>query len=264
MGKIEQNIGKRLDLLYEKLNRRKYVHPDPLEFLYDYPDIRDREVVGLVSSGLAYGRVGQILKSVSTILKKMGPEPSVFLLENNYETMQKAFEGFVHRFATGDKMAAFLTGAKAVIREFGSLGECFAYGFSKNDKTIFKALCFFAEKMRQHCPACPGHLVPVPGRLSACKRLNLYFRWMVRCDAVDPGGWCSSWSSGLIIPLDVHMHRICLQLGFTHRKSADMKTAMEITRQFRKISDRDPVKYDFSLTRLGIRGDLTPEFFLKI
>ncbi len=264
MGKTDQNIGKRLDLLYEKLNRRKYVHPDPLEFLYDYRDIRDREIVGLVSSGLAYGRGGQILKSVSIILKKMGPEPSVFLLENNYNTMRKAFGGFAHRFATGDKVAAFLTGAKAVIREFGSLGECFASGLSKKDKTNFKALCFFAEKIRQHCPACPGHLVPVAGSLSACKRLNLYFRWMVRSDAVDPGGWCSSWSSGLIIPLDVHMHRICLQLGFTNRKSADMKTAMEITRQFRKISDHDPVKYDFSLTRLGIRGDLTPEFFLKI
>ncbi|MFO8084225.1 MAG: TIGR02757 family protein [Desulfobacterales bacterium] len=256
-----QNIASRLDLLYDRLNQRKYVHPDPLEFLYFYNDIRDREIVGLVSSSLAYGRVAQILKSVSAILKKMGPEPSVFLKESNYETLKATFEGFVHRFATGDKMAAFLTGVKAVVEHFGSLEQCFTAGLVKNEKTVFPALDFFAGKIRQYCPACPGHLVPVPGSTSACKRLNLYFRWMVRCDAVDPGGWDIFRVPKLIVPLDIHMHRICLQLGFTRRKTADMKTAMEITRSFVDISSHDPVKYDFVLTRIGIRDDLDPGIF---
>jgi uncharacterized protein (TIGR02757 family) len=261
---LVQMIEKKLELLYEKLNRREYVHPDPLEFLYDYDDIRDREIVGLVSAGLAYGRVAQILTSISSILRNMGPRPSVYLEENTFETMKISLNGFTHRFATGEKMAAFLRGIKAVIREFGSLEECFNYGLDKAESTIFSGLSFLAEKIRKHCPVCPGHLVPVPGRMSACKRFNLYFRWMIRHDAVDPGGWKSCSPAKLIIPLDVHMYRIGLQLGFTKRRSADMKTALEITRAFRKISPQDPVRYDFSLTRLGIRNDLNPDFFLKM
>ena len=257
-------IEKKFELLYEKLNRREYVHPDPLEFLYSYDDIRDREIVGLVSAGLAYGRVAQILKSVSSILRNMGPRPSVFLENNSFETMKLSFNGFTHRFTTGEKMAAFLMGIKAVIREFGSLEQCFNAGLNKGEHTVFSELSFFAEKIRKYSHICPGHLVPVPERMSACKRFNLYFRWMIRHDAVDPGGWESCSPAKLIIPLDIHMYRLSLKLGFTNRRSADMKTALEITRAFEKISPQDPVRYDFSLTRLGIRDDLNPAFFLKM
>jgi len=220
--------------------------------------------VGLVSACLAYGRVGQILKSVSSILKYLGPRPSVYLEENSFETMKISFNGFTHRFATGEKMAAFLMGIKAVIREFGSLEACFNAGLDKTEHTVFSGLCFFAEQIRKYCPVCPGHLVPIPGRMSACKRFNLYFRWMVRYDAVDPGGWENCSPSKLIIPLDIHMYRLSVHLGLTKRRSADMKTALEITREFGKISPQDPVRYDFSLTRLGIRGDLNPDLFLKM
>ena len=259
---MAQQFPDQLDVLYEKLNQRKYVHPDPLEFLYAYQDIREREIVGLVSSSLAYGRVAQINRSVATILKIMGPQPSVFLDASNFESLKAAFDGFVHRFTTGNQMAAFMTGVKAVLKEYGSLEECFTAGLEKKDTTVFSGLCFFADKIRQNCPACPDHLIPVPMRGSACKRFHLFLRWMVRKDAVDPGGWDGGLTPKLIIPLDTHMHRICLQLGMTHRKTADMKTALETTRSFGTISSHDPVKYDFSLTRLGIRNDLNPEFFL--
>jgi uncharacterized protein (TIGR02757 family) len=257
-------IENKFELLYEKFNRREYVHPDPLEFLYNYDDIKDREIVGLISAGLAYGRVAQILNSVSSILKYMGPKPSVYLKENSFENMKISFNGFSHRFATGEKIASFLTGIQAVIHEFGSLEECFNVGLDKKESTLFSGLSFFAERIRRYAPICPGHLAPVPERMSACKRFNLYFRWMIRHDAVDPGGWKSCSPAKLIIPLDIHMYRICFQLGFTKRRSADMKTAIEITREFKKISPQDPARYDFSLTRLGIRDDLNPDFFLKM
>jgi uncharacterized protein (TIGR02757 family) len=259
-----QMIKKKFELLYEKLNRPEYVHPDPLEFLYNYDDIRDREIAGLVSAGLAYGRVAQILKSISFVLRNMGSRPSVYLEENSFETMKMSFNGFTHRFATGEKMASFLVGIKAVIREFGSLEDCFKSGLDKAEPTVFSGLSFLAEKIRKDCPVCPGHLAPIPARMSACKRYNLYFRWMIRHDAVDPGGWKSCSPAKLIIPLDIHMYKIGLQLGFTRRRSADMKTALEITSAFRKISPHDPVRYDFSLTRLGIRNDLNPNLFLKM
>ena len=261
---LNQMIKNQLERLYQTLNRREYVHPDPLEFLYNYDNVRDREIVGLVCAGLAYGRVAQILKSVSVILKIMGPSPSAFLKENSFETMKTTLNGFVHRFASGENMSSFLAGMKAVIQEFGSLEECFYAGLDEGEQTIFSGLSFLAGQIRKHCPLCPGHLVAVPERMSACKRLNLYLRWMVRCDAVDPGGWANCSASKLIIPLDVHMYRLCTQLGFTSRRCTDMKTALEITEAFRKISPQDPVRYDFSLTRLGIRDDLSADSFLKM
>ena len=90
---------RKLDDLYEKLNRREYVHPDPLEFLYLYENVSDREIAGLVASALAYGRVASILNSVSAVLKIMGPSPSAFLLDTPYSIVKKKLEGFVHRFA---------------------------------------------------------------------------------------------------------------------------------------------------------------------
>ena len=90
-----------------------------------------------------------------------------------------------------------------------------------------------------------------------------FLRWMVRKDEVDPGGWYNVPSSRLIVPLDTHMHRICLALGLTQQKRADMRTALEITTAFRTITPDDPVKYDFALTRLGIRNDTDMDAFLK-
>ncbi|MBW2226086.1 MAG: DUF2400 family protein, partial [Deltaproteobacteria bacterium] len=99
----------------------------------------------------------------------------------------------------------------------------------------------------------PGHLVALPEKGSACKRMNLFLRWMVRKDRVDPGGWADVPLSKLIVPLDTHMHKISLQLGFTSKKQANMHAALEITDGFKNFVPDDPVKYDFSLTRFGIR-----------
>ena len=99
-------------------------------------------------------------------------------------------------------------------------------------------------------------LLPCPEKGSACKRFHLFLRWMVRNDAVDPGGWDGISASKLIVPLDVHMHRICMRLGLTSRAQADLKTALEVTGRFRAIVPEDPVRYDFALTRIGIRNDI--------
>ncbi|MCP4105693.1 MAG: TIGR02757 family protein [Desulfobacteraceae bacterium] len=255
---------KNLEILYRKFNKRKYVHPDPLEFLYEYKSPDDREIVGLVASSLAYGRVAQILKSVSYVLNIMGASPSLFLKNASHKTLQKKLKGFKHRFATGDKLSAMLMGAKNIIEEYGSLYECFLAGLKKNDETIVRAMSFFAEKITGSAHDNPGHLIPLPEKGSACKRMNLFLRWMVRKDDVDPGGWEKIPSSKLIIPLDTHMHQICLRSGMTVRKQANMRTALEITSGFKKLVPDDPVRYDFALTRLGIRDDADPDDFFKI
>jgi uncharacterized protein (TIGR02757 family) len=259
---MNTELKDRLEKLYRRLNRREFIHPDPLEFVYLYKDPADREIVALIASSLAYGRVGQILKSVACVLAPMVPSPSVFVAESSLETIQKTLCDFKHRFATGDHLASLLSGIKQVLERYGSLHACFMAGMN-NEDTVLPALTRFATEMTACAGGRVGHLVPSPERGSACKRLNLFLRWMVRSDDVDPGGWESVSPSKLIVPLDTHMHRISLSLGLTKRRQANILTAKEITEGFRQISPEDPVKYDFSLTRLGMRGDEELSTFLN-
>jgi uncharacterized protein (TIGR02757 family) len=254
---------KRLDELYCLYNRREYVRPDPVEFLYDYPDLRDRELVGLIASSLAYGRVNQILKSVSSVLKRMNHSPFSFLRESSRNRIYSTFSDFQHRFTTGDEMARMLWGSKHVIERYGSLYACFLNGLSDDEATILPALSAFVREIKAVSPARRNSALASPRRGSACKRLNLFLRWMVRQDDVDPGGWSNVPVSKLIVPLDTHMYRICFLLNCTRRKQADMHTAIQITDSFRTIAPEDPVRYDFALTRLGIRSDTDLDAFLE-
>jgi len=253
----------KLDRLYNQYNHRRFVHPDPLEFLYDYPDLAEMELVGLIASSLAYGRVAQILKSISSILERMHHSPRSFLLNSSRKDLFASFSGFRHRFTTGDEMGYMLLGAKQAIEQYGSLYNCFLAGLNKHDDSIIPAISAFVKQLNSATKEGVNSLLPSPERGSACKRINLFLRWMVRKDRVDPGGWDKVPRSMLIIPLDTHMHHICTDLNMTCRKNADMPTAIEITEAFRKIAPEDPVRYDFSLTRLGIRKDTDPDSFLK-
>jgi uncharacterized protein (TIGR02757 family) len=248
--------------LYEKYNHREFVHPDPLELLYDYPDLRDREIVGLIASSLAYGAVRQILKSVSSVLNRL-ESPYEFLRTARRESLLASFKDFKHRFTTGEELATMLWAIGLVLEKHGSLESCFLAGLDPEHETITPALTNFVRELSKPFNGRPRSLLPSPALGSACKRLNLFLRWMVRNDAVDPGGWHHVPQTKLIVPLDVHMHRISRQLGLTTRRQANLRTAYEITAAFREIEPEDPIRYDFVLTRLGIRDDLDPEEFLK-
>ena len=244
-----------LDKLYNQYNKREYVHPDPLEFLYAYKEIEDREIVALIASSLAYGNVAQILKSVSSILHIINPSPYLFVKDSTYRNIRKAFKGFRHRFAGEDHISALIKGIKHVINRFGSLNECFFSGLSPEHKNVVPAMSFFSRQLTAGNIE-PGHLVARPEKGSACKRMNLFLRWMVRQDEVDPGGWLNVPPSKLIIPVDTHIHRISLALGLTNKRQANMNTALEITSRFKQFVPHDPVRYDFVITRLGIRNDM--------
>ncbi len=243
-----------LEEAYEKYNHRKFVHPDPLEFLFEYDTPADREIVGLVASGLAYGRVAQILKSVRGALGRM-ENPLEYVSNTSRREMGRDFRSFKHRFTTGKQLSALLAGARDVLEEHGSLGACFESHVKEDDATILPALDTFVSRLSRPSRGGPKSLLPTPSKGSACKRLNLYLRWMIRRDRVDPGGWNSTLTPLLIVPLDTHMHRVSLAHGLTSRKAADMRTAIEITSGFARFCPEDPVKYDFALTRPGIRGD---------
>lgn len=239
-----------LDSLYTKYNRREFVHPDPLEFLYRYQEIRGREVVALIASSLAFGCVGQILKSVGAVLEPMGASPNAFLSGASRETLSEIFAQFKYRFVAGEELVALLSGLERSSREHGSLNDCFLAGLKDSDENVLPALNMFVRQLTADGDC--GYLVPLPEKGSACKRLNLFLRWMVRKDKVDPGGWHGVPRAKLIVPLDTHMARIGRCLGLTRRKSNDIKTALEITAAFKALHPEDPVRYDFALTRFGI------------
>ena len=159
--------------LYDAYNRREYVHPDPLEFLYDYKELRDREIVGLIASSLAYGAVRQILKSVGSVLGRMD-SPYLFLKGSSKESLRKTFKDFKHRFTTGDELSTMLYGIKETVERYGSLQECFAQGFSSGQETVIPALSSFVDELRLVFDGRPRSLLPSPDAGSACKRLNLF------------------------------------------------------------------------------------------
>ncbi len=241
-----------LERLYNQYNRRELVSPDPLELVLRYDSTEDREIAALVASSLAYGRVVQITGSVSAILDAIG-SPSRFLRRSSESSLQGRFGGFKHRFTTGDDIVSLFLGMKCAIADYGSLRACFEAGMKADDPDIFGPLCRFVRRLRECCDGSCASLLPCPENGSACKRLNLFLKWMVRRDEIDPGGWDGIDRALLIVPLDTHMHRIGLLLGMTRRKQADLKTAREITAWFRKIAPEDPTKYDFASTRLGMR-----------
>lgn len=257
--KINKNA---FEELYKKYNRKEFISPDPLQFLWEYSDRSDREIVGLVASALAYGRVAQILKSIESILKFIG-KPSLFVKNVSLTDMRKIFKTFKHRFNTGDDIAGMLFNSGKAIEKHGSLEDCFFYALKRANYQMIPAMALFVKELSLHKSVCRHNLLPSPSRGSACKRLNLFLRWMVRNDKVDPGVWRKIPASMLIIPLDTHMDNICRTLGITRRKQANMKTAIEITDFFKDINAEDPVKYDFSLTRLGIIDRSEFREFLK-
>jgi uncharacterized protein (TIGR02757 family) len=253
----------RLESLYAHYNRRDFIHPDPLEFLYDYDQVAEREIVGVIASSLAFGRVAQIQESISFVLKRMQPGPVEFLKSATRTSLEKTFAGFRHRWVDGRTLSAMLIGIKGAVERYGSLESAFLACTSETDETtVPAAFRFIAELSADTDDAC-NRLLPLPTGRSACKRIHLFLRWMVRCDGVDPGGWNAVNRGKLVVPLDVHMHKVGLALGFTRRKVADLRAATEITSGFKAIVPEDPVKFDFALTRLGIRQDADLPAFLK-
>lgn len=237
--------------LYGTYNRKEFIHPDPLEFVHRYGDPADQEVAGLVASALAYGRVAQILKGLEKVFEVLKrPSEDIKVMSRNQ--LLEIFKSFRHRWSTGEELALLLRGIAILREEYGSLENCFVEGVKSDDEDVVPALTSFVTKLRLASGRRELSLLACPSMGSACKRMFLFLRWMVRRDEVDPGPWTQIPASQLVVPMDVHMHRVSCQLGLTTRRQADLKSALQVTGFFQKVVPEDPVKYDFSLTRPGI------------
>ena len=250
--------------LYKRYNRKELIKPDPLQFIYRYSNPADMEIVGLLSACLAYGRVEQIQNDLNDLLDRMGSSPYEFAI--NFTNKDRALlEDFKHRFNTGNDISDLLTLLKDVLAEHGSIEKYFLLGFAPaHENTIFAMMRFCDSLLDKYRMTHQGRrskglafLLAGPSLGGAAKRLNLFLRWMVRSDDVDAGLWRLVDKSKLIVPVDVHIARLCRILGFHSHKNVSLKTAIEITRNFARISPDDPVKYDFALSRIGILEDCT-------
>ena len=226
---------------------------DPVDFVHWYTSQADREVVGLVASGLAFGNAVAARQSVERVLDMVGPEPASLITGLGLRDLERRLDGFVHRIYRGPHLARMLWHAGLLLKEHGSLGDAFAFHHRETGGDFRESLARFADQLRGDArERSMRHLVSDPRAGSACKRLLLYARWMVRpSDGVDLGLWPVS-PSELLIPVDTHVHRISVNLGLTDRRTATWATAEDITAALRELDPDDPVKYDFALCHLGV------------
>ncbi len=243
-----------LEHLYGRFHRPEFIHPDPLEKVREVA-VEDREIAGLVASALALGRVESILGAVGGVLARLG-SPREAVVSLSREELGRLFADFRYRFVSGEQLAAFLFAAGECIRRYGTIEGCFLAGMDRRDESVLPALSRFVAVLAGLAGRDLGILLADPDKRSACKRLHLYLRWMVRLDEIDPGGW-SVPRRLLLVPVDVHMLRVSRILGLTARRQADLTASLEITAALRQLCPEDPVKYDFAITRLGIHPDLT-------
>ena len=238
-------IFKFLEDNYAKYNRREDIHPDPLEFLYQYKNPQDIEIVGLLSSSLAYGRVSQILKSVQKVLDPMRQSsPRSFIENHSKKDFRSIYSSFKHRFTGSEDLVKMLVSIKKMIEKYGSIERAFLSFY--DDTNYLKGVSDFTHEF-----GVIKSFFPDPMQ-STCKRLHLYLRWMIRSDKVDLGIWKKIPTKNLYIPVDTHMLSLYSILSQSGKVSSGLNTAKKIRDFFAVFNPLDPCKYDFSLTRFGI------------
>jgi uncharacterized protein (TIGR02757 family) len=236
---------------------------DPINIVRRFSRKDDREVVGFCAAGLAFGRVASVLHSIEALLEVMGPHPAAFVRAFDPRLDSVRLEPLVHRWIRGRDIVALIVILQRMLRESGTIESFFLAGDDPAAPDIGPALDSFSSRALQtdlrgaygrRLPKRAGvcYFFPRPAAGSACKRLNLFLRWMVRKDAIDLGVWTKVAPARLVVPLDTHIIRLGQCLRLTHYTSPGWKMAAEITASLRALEARDPVRYDFSLCHLGM------------
>jgi len=235
------------------------VAADPVRYPRRYARREDREVVALLSALLAFGRVAAFTPKLEALLARLGPRPADLIRGGDPEALAR---GFVHRWVREEELARLLSGVQATLGVKGSLGAAFRSAAEGGGGARAVLARFRSLVASRAGPGRPSRafeaFFPDPSRGSACKRGNLFLRWLVRPDdGVDLGLWSAPrfGPADLVVPLDAHVARISRYLGLTRRAAPDWRMAEEVTGALRAVDPADPVRYDFAICHLGMSGD---------
>lgn len=260
-----------LDLVRAREDLHARRASDPVEFVHRHRAREDRELVALLAASCAFGNVKAIRMKLAELLDRIGPRPA--RAADDPAALQARLAGFKHRVFRGDDLAKLLIGARKVQRAAGSLGAAFERELARIDRSdrdaepearMREALATFCDRIRAEggLPRAgepdpsgrrgPSHLLSDARAGSGAKRLLLFLRWMVRpADGIDLGLWKVP-AQRLLVPVDVHIHKLARNLGLTRRRDLSWKTSVEITRALARFDAQDPTRYDFSLCHMGM------------
>ena len=257
----ESSLKPVLDRLYTDFNYPDSA-ADPIQIVRRYERNDDREVVALCAASLAFGRVMSVIASIERLVAIMGARPADYVRTFKPEYERSKFKGFVHRWTRENDFVALLWIIRQMLERSGSIEGFFLEGYDASAPDLSAAIDSFSARALAldltaaygRVPKRPGagYFFPSPSKGSACKRMNLFLRWMIRRDALDFGIWSRVPASKLVVPLDTHIIRVgrCLQL--TRLTSPGWKMASDITASLAKIDPDDPIRYDFSICHLGM------------
>jgi uncharacterized protein (TIGR02757 family) len=252
----------RLDDLYRTFDDVSSA-TDPVHIVRRFSARDDREIVGFCAAALAFGRVASVLQSIEALLSVMGDQPAEFVRRFAPGRHARRIQPLVHRWIRGRDLVALMLILQRMLRESGSIEAFFMAGDDPSAPDVGPGLDAFSVRALQcdlsaaygaRLTRRPGvcYFFPRPSAGSACKRLNLFLRWMVRRDAIDLGVWTRLSPARLIVPLDTHVIRVGRCLRLTRYTSPGWKMAAEITASLRRLDPADPVRYDFSLCHVGM------------
>jgi uncharacterized protein (TIGR02757 family) len=254
--------GERLIDLYRSFDHVTSA-TDPVHIVRRYESAADREVVGFCAAALAFGRVASVLQSIESLLAVMGPAPAQFVRRFDPAREKERLAPLVHRWISGRDLIALIIILQRMLCEAGSIEAFFLQGDDPTSPDIGPALDSLSTRALatglraaygRRVPRQRGvsYFFPRPSAGSACKRLNLFLRWMVRRDAIDLGVWSKVSPARLIVPLDTHVIRLGRCLRLTRYTSPGWKMAADITNSLRTIDAQDPVRFDFALCHVGM------------
>ncbi len=254
IAKDPEMLGNFLEEQVQKNNRPDFIKDDPIQIPHRFTKRQDIEIMAFWAATLAWGQRKSIIKSANKLAELMDNAPYDFI-KHHQETDRKRFVNFVHRTFQPTDALYFLAYLQQFYQKNDSLETAFLPDDAQNWSVKmmlthfhrqFFALDYAPERTRKH--------VATPERGSACKRLCMFLRWVVRRDTegVDFGLWQRITPANLMMPLDVHVERVARALGLLTRLRPDWEAVEELTANLRKFDPLDPVKYDFALFGLGI------------
>ncbi|TAH27628.1 MAG: TIGR02757 family protein [Cytophagales bacterium] len=244
-----------LDLKVEKYNKIEFISNDPILIPHLFQKKQDIEIMGFFAATLAWGQRITIINSCKKLIQLFENEPHKFITTSS-ENEFKRFEGFVHRTFNDTDLLYFISFFRYYYKNNETLETAFSNHITSKDENIEKALIGFYHIFFDlpYAPYRTHKHIASPAKKSACKRLCMFLRWMVRNDnnGVDFGIWKNINASQLICPMDLHVDRVSRRLNIIESTKTDWQTAVELTNFLKKLDAKDPVKYDFALFGLGI------------